>query len=313
MKFLKKYSFLIGILLFVFILSKLDFSYYKELRPQIDFFKFILAVLLVLFFGFVRALRWRFLMRKQGINYSVYESYLMYLSSVYIGMFTPGRLGEASRVLYLTKAGYSIGKSFVSVVLDRLADIFFLLIFGYFSMFLFLQILKSEIFYIGLILALIVLLIFLVFKNQIIRAFLKKVFYFFIPPKYKDYWQLNSQEFLNELQVYRTKEYAWIFALTLLGWLTYYLIVYLLALSVGLNIVPFIYIASIVTLSSFLTLLPISVAGLGTRELVFISLLSVFAVSKELAVALSLLVFLMSVFVALIGLFCFLKKPLFNQ
>ncbi len=97
----------------------------------------------------------------------------MYNASIYIGLFTPGRVGEASRVFYLKKE-HSVGKSFVSIILDRLADIVFLLLFGYFSMFLFLDILKQEVLLFGVIISAVLLLAVLALKSRLPKNFLKK-------------------------------------------------------------------------------------------------------------------------------------------
>ena len=60
------------------------------------------------------------------IKYSLKDSFLMYCSGLYLGVVTPGRMGEIAKALYLKKDGYSMGKSLVGAVLDRLADFIFL-------------------------------------------------------------------------------------------------------------------------------------------------------------------------------------------
>src|SRR3989338_8422701 len=107
MNFLKRYSLLAGLILFVFILSRLNFVYYKEILLHLDFLKFLAAILLVFPIVFLKTFRWRELMKAQGVYCPFWESFWAYFSGIYIGFLTPGGLGEVSRVAYLKKKNYS--------------------------------------------------------------------------------------------------------------------------------------------------------------------------------------------------------------
>ena len=127
--FLKKYSFLLGLVLFIIILSKSNLSGIFQNIKNINPFYLILASLVSFPMLFNKALCWNYIKRQQGIKYNLKNSFLMYCSGLYIGILTPGRLGEIAKALYLKKDGYSTGKSLVSAILDRLTDFVFLLIF----------------------------------------------------------------------------------------------------------------------------------------------------------------------------------------
>ncbi len=311
-KLFKNYSFLIGIVLFVFILSRLNFGYYKILIAGIHLsgILVILAAILFLFLPVlaINSYRWQRLMRKQGIYYSFWQAFLMYNASIYIGLFTPGRVGEASRVFYLKKE-HSVGKSFVSIILDRLADIVFLLLFGYFSMFLFLDILKKEVLLFGAIIPALLLFVILALKSRLLKYFLKKVFYYFVPKKYQDLWKINFQDFFRDLKIYKFGDYVFIFFLTLVSWLFYYSVIYLFAREIGISQVPVFYFFSAFAIVSLTALLPISVMGLGTRDATLLAMFSFFNVSPELIIAVSMFVLFLNFLIAFVGLFCWLKKP----
>jgi hypothetical protein len=312
-KILKKYSFLIGVLLFVFILSRLNFGYYKTLIGNIHLsglFIILAAIfLLALPSMALNPFRWQRLMRVQGIYYSFWQSFLMYQSSVYIGMFTPGRMGEASRVLYLKK-DHSVGRAFVSIILDRLADIFFLLLFGYLAMFLFFDILRKGVLIFSIAISVLLLLVILVWKNRPLKYFLQKIFYFFIPQKYQDLWRINFQDFFRDLRIYKFNDYVFTFFLTLVNWSVYYLAVYLFAREIGLSQIPVLYFFSALAIASLVTLLPISVAGLGTRDAVLLAIFSLFKTPPESTIAVSMFILFLTFLVAAVGLFCWLKKPI---
>ncbi|MDP2909509.1 MAG: lysylphosphatidylglycerol synthase transmembrane domain-containing protein [bacterium] len=312
---LKKYSFLIGVLLFIFILSRLNFGYYRQLLAGIRLSGILLifSFIILLFLPSValKAYRWQRLMKVQGIHYSFIQTFLMYQASVFIGMFTPARVGEASRVFYLKK-DHSLGRSFVSIVLDRLFDMAFLLIFGYLSMFLFLGILKKEIVVFGIIVTALLLLIISIWKSRLLQLSLKKIFYYFAPQKHHDSLKLSFQDFFRDLKIYKFGDYAFSFFLTLIIWFAFYLLVYLFAREIGINI-PFIYFSSAIAIASLIAFLPISIAGLGTRDAVLLVMFSFFKVPPELTIAVSMFILLLTIFISAIGLFCWFKKPLFRD
>ena len=312
-KILKKYSFLIGVLLFIFILSRLNFAYYKTLVSEMQVSKLLIIFLINFLFlvssTFLKSYRWQRLMKAQGIKYSFWQTFLMYQASVYIGMFTPARLGEATRVLYL-KENHSLGRGFVSIVLDRMADMLFLLLSGFLGMFLFLDIIKGQILIFGIMIFILLLLIILIFKSNLLRYFLKKIFYYFVPQKYKESWKLNFQDFFSDLKIYKFNDYIFSFFLTLIIWFTYYIVVYLFALEIGMYQVPFLYFFSALSIVSLLTLLPISIAGIGTRDAALLAMFSVFKVQPESTIALSMFILFLTFLVAAVGFFCWLKKPI---
>ena len=84
---------------------------------------------------------------------------------------------------------------------------------------------------------------------------------------------------------------------------------YILAKGVGLNI-PFLYFAISVTIAGFITLIPISVSGIGTRDAALILLFTPFLIPKEQIIVFSALILLMSLFTAFVGLICWLIKPI---
>ena len=58
----------------------------------------------------------------QGIKYSIIETFIIYMSALYIGFVTPGRLGEFVKVIYVNDKNVSYGKGFSSVLIDRFFD-----------------------------------------------------------------------------------------------------------------------------------------------------------------------------------------------
>jgi uncharacterized protein (TIRG00374 family) len=87
----------------------------------------------------------------------------------------------------------------------------------------------------------------------------------------------------------------------IISWIPPFIYGYLLALSLGINIGLFFFILVIPVLS-LLDLLPISISGIGTRDVALIFLFGLNGISAEQAVAFSLLYLFMSYWlIALIG------------
>ena len=309
MKKIKKYSFLIGIILFAIILSKANLGEIFQSINNIKPAYLIFAILLLLPALIVKTLCWMYIIKQQGINYSLKNAFLMYCSGLYIGILTPGKMGEITKALYLKKDGHSMGKSLIGVVLDRASDFAFLLTFTFFGALFFITTFQKQItiFVLGTILAVILFFIFL--KKGLIKWFLNKLFQILAPPKYQKSWEVNFQDFINDLKIYKLKHYLIIFLISIFPWMIYYFQAYIFAKGMNIN-VPFLYLAISVTIAGFITLIPISISGIGSRDAALILLLTPYAVSKEQTIVFSALILLIALFTAFIGLICWLIKPL---
>jgi len=307
--YLKKYSYLFGILLFVLILIRTDLDGILVNIKNIKFSYLIFAILFIFPVLLIKSFCWNYIKRKQNIYYNLKDSFLMYGVGLYIGGVTPGRVGEISKAIYLKRDGYSFGRSMVSLVLDRFSDIVFLLVFLFFGSFFILDFFYQQI------LVFIAVIIFLIFifliylKSDIIKFFLKKLFYFFIPIKYQKSWKINLQEFINDIKIYKFKNYLVVFLLTAFSWLFSYIQIFIISRSANITTVSFLYLSVIFTVINFINLIPISILGIGTREAALFLFLSPFMISEEQIIVFSSLILLMYLFASLIGLICWLIKP----
>jgi uncharacterized protein (TIRG00374 family) len=307
--FLKKHLSFIGITLFVFILFKSNLGEILKNIKNVNFSYLILAAALALPMFLNKAWCWNYIKRKQGIKYNLKDSFLMYCSGIYVGILTPGRMGELTKALYLKRDGYSMGRSLVSVVLDRISDFVSLLTFILLGSLFFITVFQKQILtlILGIIIFIILFVIFL--KTGLIRWSLKKLFYIFVPEKYQKSWKINFQDFVDDFKIYKFKNYLVILIISIFSWFFYYLQTYILSKAINID-VPFLYLAITVTTAGLITLIPISFAGIGTRDAALILLLAPFSVLKEQAILFSALILLMSLFAALIGLICWLYKPI---
>lgn len=310
-EFFKKYSFFIGLFIFVIILTRIDF---RELVKNIGSVKinyFICSLLLLFPTIFIRAWRWNRLKRRQGIVYRLKDSFLIYSCGIYIGLITPGKIGEIIRALYLKKDGHSLGRSLVSIIIDRLSDIAVLFVLLMVGILFFTKTLYKNYVFIILICLIFLAVLIIILRNPSFGSKFANLLQKLIPQKYKKSWNINSQDFLNDIKKYHLKDFIFTFLITAVYWFLYFFQIYVLAK--GLNIdMPFLFFSFIIVITGIITLLPISVSGIGTRDAAMILLMSPLLISPEKIITLSFLIFLVSVFAALIGFVCWILKPLKN-
>jgi len=310
--YLKKYSYLLGIFLFIIILAKIDLGSILVNIKNVKFSYLPFAILFCFPILLTKSYRWNYLKRKQNIHYSLKDSFLMYGVGLYIGGVTPGRIGEVSKVLYLKNNGHSLGKSLVSLVLDRISDFAFLLTFLFFGLIFFLDLISKQIliFLIVIVFVFLIILIFGFLKSKPSQTLSKKLFYFIVPKKYQKSWGVNLQDFVKDIKIYNFKNYLIIFLITSLSWLFYYLQMYIVAQSANITIIPLLHLSIILTVIGFITLIPISISGIGTRDAALIFFLSPFLIPKEQIIVFSSLMLLMYLFYTFVGFICWLIKPI---
>lgn len=314
MKLLKKLSrywyILIGLLIFLYILFyKIDLTEVSKILIQANLFYIGLAALLVLLMILVQPIRWNYLKKAQNINYPLKDSFFIYNIGFFLSTITPGRVGDLVKVFYLKNDGYSTGKSLVSIILDRLADIVFLLFLGYLSIFFFFKDLRKDLLLFTFLGLIILALIIISQRNGNFKKLIDKILGFIIPSKYKKSWHLNCQDFIDDFKGYNLKNYLVISLITVVSWFFYYSSMFFLAKSIGLE-VPFIFFVLSVTLATLATLMPVSILGLGTRDAVLLLLFSSLGINPEITISFSTLYLLMLLMANFIGFLSWLKKPL---
>lgn len=301
---------LLGIALFIVILFKIDFTKAISILSKIRLEYLLLAMLFIFLQIALKAYRWNYLKKRQKMKFSLTNSSLMYFSSLYLGIITPGRIGELSKIFYLKKEGHGIAKSSVSVVMDRLNDLIYLILVGIGGMMFFSGIFNKELKLILYSLTILLIIFVILIINRNVRGIiLRRIFMILVPNKYHKKVSSFLKEFYSEVKKIKTKGFITTALITIASFILYYIMAFMLAISLNINI-SFFYLSICVTISAFITMIPISIVGIGTRDLTLIGLFSFLSINQETAVAFSLLILLMNVFVAIIGLISWFKKPL---
>ena len=285
-KYIKWFQ-LLGIVVFVIILTQLDFQNIKNQLAQFNWFWLSIYGLGLISMLFFKVLRWRTALNKQNIDFSVSKVYAINAVTSFWGLITPARLGELAKVAFVQKEGYSFAQSLVSIIIDRLYDFVILILLGASAFVYFVSIINPDFSVIIIILAFALVGVALIFffKNGLWEL-LKKIVGFLLPAE-------RYNTLIKEWNIFKT-DFGKVFPSTvipmlfysLLAYLCYYVQIYVVALGFGVN-VSFIYLGLCSSLAALISLLPVSIGGLGTREAVFIYLLSKISISSETAVLIS--------------------------
>ncbi len=296
----------LGIAIFCFILSRLDLEKVIYLISHLNLFYFVLANSLFFPLLVVKSIRWKSLMHALNINYSIVDTIIIYAASIFIGTVTPGNWGEFIKVFYLKEDGHPIGTSFSSAMLDKLLDLLLLTFLGFFGSVVFINFIpKSIIFFVSLIVATSIIMVILYNK----RKFIIPVVSNFIPRRFKNMIGGNFKTLCNDVSTLNLNQIILPIILTFIAWAIYFGMIYILTFSLNIGI-SFLYLTICMTLSILMMFIPISIAGIGTRDATLIACFSWLGYSKESAVALSMMILLLYAANASIGLLAWLIKPL---
>ncbi len=300
----------IGLIILFIILLNIDLSLLKNEILNSDPTILFIAIVINIPHLFIKSYRWNFLLKQQGINYTPVQSFLVYLSSLYVGFLTPGRLGEFVKTLFLkSDKGVSISKGFSSVLVDRLFDLYLLITLGFIGIWKFgiLGELSNSFFVLTIT---IVFTPLIMLNKQLMGKFISVLYKVAVVRKAKSKIKGSFEDFNSELQKLISPKLLISGLLTCMGYFMFFVQCYLIVMAMGLSI-NFITIILFMAISNLISFIPISISGLGTRDATLIYLFSLIGLKPELAVSYAFLVF-MTFFCAggLLGVMAWWMKPI---
>jgi len=315
MKISKRYLAIIGILLFVFILSKVNLEQVFLILSNIDLHLFLLGFFLLLLSICFKGVKWKIILSCQNQKISIFEAVKIFFIGLFLSMITPGRIGDFSRAVYANKNNIDLPIGIASVILDRLIDIGILLLLSFVAIIGFMSFFNAVIIPVEIIISILALFclgLILLFKEKYLKILVRPFFNIIVPEKMKKKFSFGSVKFFDSLKIVKNKPILFLSAIFLgvLNWIVQIIIFYLFAMALSIN-VPLEFMFLIAPILSLLDLVPISVSGLGTRDAAVIFFFSFLSINSELAIAFSLLVFFTGyLLISLIGLILFILNPL---
>ena len=120
-------SLVVGLLLFIYVLSKIDLSKISIHSLNLDFNNIATILLLTLALFIIRTIRWRTILTAANIRLSFIDAHLLAASSMGLSIFTPAQSGDVLKIEFLkSKYGIQRRKSFSTLVLEKIQDLSFL-------------------------------------------------------------------------------------------------------------------------------------------------------------------------------------------
>ena len=304
---LKKFLPLIGIALFIYILIRLDISKIFEEIKNTNLSYLGLAILFVGFLLITQTFKWFIIARKQKINIPFLESFKINIISNFYGFITPAKIGGLIRAKYLRKYTNNLGKGISNFTLDKILDtisVFFIAI-------VFSFIFKEKfpglpIGFFMIILISLILITFIFLKKErsksILRIFYSKV----IPKKMKKKAKITFNSFYEDIP--KKRYFLLFFIINLLNWINVYAISFFIGKALGINL-DFVYFLTILPIGTLVSLIPITINGLGTREATLIGLFALFGISAEKVFSMSMLnIGISSILPGILAIFFIFRK-----
>ncbi|MFH0955534.1 MAG: lysylphosphatidylglycerol synthase transmembrane domain-containing protein [Candidatus Micrarchaeota archaeon] len=302
----------IGLVFLLVILASVDREKIWSVLSKADLSLLALALATNGLVVIIKGVKWRTFFFDKKNKVSTSECIQGFLKGFFLSVVTPGRIGDFARAFFVKgKVGFSFGLA--SVILDRLTDIILLLALSFLSLVAFFFLTQNWIVNPLLILALIAALLLGVFyvlrKSK--KGFFRSFFFAITPERYRTRVQNTYGKITQELRD-AGRHKSELFLGSILGiiiWFFCALAGFWIGSAIGIQ-QPFYFFGIIVLLLALLEIIPITFAGLGTREAGAIFLFSTVGISAETAVAYSLLLFFTAYIpISVLGGLLFMQKP----
>lgn len=295
---------LIGIVLLAWVLSHLDLRGMGAAIKRVSVPVLVLSSASFMLNTLIKAARWHGLLRTQGIILPARVTLAAVLSGQFYGQVTLGRVGEFFRVEALLERGVSAGAALASSIFDRVLDLFVVLLVGGVLGALVLGNMQIAAAATVLMFAAALGLWFIlsslgapdsglvqrVRENLAARPLLWRIAKLVAELAQGIHPMIRPQSLLRAL--------LW----TSIAWFFYYAALFVLADGLGIE-VSRVLLTATAAFAALSALLPITVSGLGARELIYVTLLQRYGVPGEVAAVLSLLhLFVMTLSATVFGL-----------
>ena len=309
--YLRKFLPIIGIIILIIIVLSLDVNKiidaFLSIAPIYIIISFALTIPRILVLG----LSWKVLLDEQKIKLSFWQTIKIYLIGIFYGSITPGFLGHLIRAPYVKeKTNEPLGKIFVNMYIEvalRNIAIYLLIIIGIILIIgTFPELLILFIFSVVILIITLLIYIYILKKERGEKLFNFLILYL-IPKRYKDKFYNFVSTFYKDFPRLRILVYPLILGLCI--WIIVFTQEYLMVIALGLDI-PYIYFLVLFPIANIAGYLPITFAGLGTRELTSIIIFTtLFSVTAEDVLVFTLMGFIITdIAVGIIGFFVSLTE-----
>ena len=279
---------LVGFLLLWLVLRDLQWSSFIEELGSYPAWKYAAGLFLLSLVYIAKSYRWHTLNSSFGIKTSWRMALVFYLSAGFLSVITPGRLGEFAKIFFLKrKYGIDTSAATSSVILDRVWDVLILSLCASLSIVMLfsgpetglLSLLLMGAFFLASLL--VVLVPAVLFKPLLLISGRFKG----IHSKLEDLYMLWNRN--------RFKHFGSSLLITLISYVALFIIPFIFSAGTSFPL-QFKAAVGAVSISNILSFIPITIAGFGTRELVFSEVWKLSQYPKEVAISISTCYFIVT-------------------
>ena len=299
---LKTVQAIVSITLLGYVLSLVPLNEISNALFSISLPLLLAGFLVTLFSQYLTSVQMCWVMGKQTTTLSTYQIFVVNLVTKFYGLFLPGTLaGGAVRWYQFKISGVAPADALAAIIFNRLFETILLIGFG--TLFLVADVNRisniTSLFVVPFISLLLVATYYLLFNPRFHSLLVRILQRLTIPGT----WRSKLQKLVDALARYNGLNASFRLKLLAMG-ITRQVVgiigVYIFALALDIEI-SFYTLAWVRSVFTLLVMLPISISGLGVREVTFVSILTQYGVPGGSALMLSLVLFFRGLVFALIG------------
>ena len=268
----------ISIALIYFIFTKISLDDVVATLKTANLIYILLALVLFAFSKLMASFRLNLYFHEIGISLSQKSNLKLYLLGMFYNLFLPGGIGGDAYKGYIIQKKYQVGikKTAAVLILDRLSGLLLLFLYA--------------------------CILGMLIKHSFLSDF-KWLFILGMPISVVVFWFLNKRFFNYILPIFwKSLGYSALVQLTQL-----IVIFFILkALAIQMHTIPYLFVFLI---SSIVSVIPLTIGGIGSRELTFLYGAKWLNLTEEVSVSISFTFFLITAIVSLVGTYYHFKKP----
>lgn len=281
---------LIGPVIIVVILFHLDLKDVWQSIIALNPFYLLLAVIFQLASYVLKSVRWQVLISLYQ-DLSFFDVFEANVHGNLYATFTPAKIGEGFKAALIKNSKLTYPQIFFSIVVDRMLDVMTIALAGYIGLIFLREALSLNAYVLP---AVTIGLLAAAALSYYISRFTKKSGRFEHAGResgMKKWLYDNLISIMNNILAFsgnRRVNRARVISVNIILYLFYFMGLYFMVLSLGLEI-PFTFIVLSFSVVALLGILPITVSGIGTRDVSLIFFFSILGIAAEKAIAVSLL------------------------
>jgi len=295
----------VGIIVLLLLLWQVDIKKLGLALSKTDLLYIAGALAFMVIHVLLKIVRYHSLLQLQGIKISFFKTLHCSLAAFFLSFVTPGRVGEFAKAYFINKIdGGSKVKAFSGALVDRLCDVFILFFITILGI-SFLNLFGASSIIISLLLLFLLLSPSIVFFPKV-RVCLLPIVERFTGVHHKLTWFQTVVSALEEMEAVFNLRLIPLLILSGLAYCAFFASCHLMlaALAVPLSFQKVVFFVSCASIISFL---PISFAGIGTRDAGLVFFFTRDGLAGESALAFSFLIFICTyLFFGIAGFICFM-------